>query len=201
MSMRAYSIDAVVIGGSAGALEALFAIVAALSVGFSCPLVVVVHILPDRRSYLSEVLGARAKLPVKEAEATEPLAGGTVYIAPPNYHLLIERKRCFSLSVDEPVHHSRPSIDVLFESAARAYGPGLVGILLSGANEDGAQGLASIRRAGGTTIVQAPETAEVATMPRAALRLGRADHVLSPAQIGALLARLGHSLVTDTEVL
>jgi two-component system chemotaxis response regulator CheB len=201
MSMGTHSIEAIVAGGSVGALDALSTIVTALPVGFSIPVAVVVHVPPDRRSYLSEVLAARTAVAVKEAEAKEPLAAGTIYLAPPNYHLLIEKKRCFSLSVDEPVHYSRPSIDVLFESAAWAYGPALAGILLTGANEDGARGMASIRDAGGTTIVQTPASAVVSTMPQAALSLGPADHVLSPAEIGALLARLGRSLVTHTEVL
>jgi two-component system chemotaxis response regulator CheB len=181
-------------------LDALRSIVTALPAGFPIPIAVVVHVPPDRRSYLSEVLAARSAVRVKEAEDKEPLAPGTIYLAPPNYHLLIERKRRFSLSVDDLVHYSRPSIDVLFDSAAWAYGPALAGVLLTGANEDGARGMVSIRNAGGTTIVQAPETAEAPTMPEAALRLGRADQVFSPADIGAFLARLGRSPVTDTEV-
>jgi len=198
--MGTQHIEAIVAGGSAGALEALRSIVNALPAGFPIPIAVVVHVPPHRRSYLSEVLAARSAVTVKEAEDKEPLAPGTIYLAPPNYHLLIERKRRFSLSVDDLVHYSRPSIDVLFDSAAWAYGPALAGVLLTGANEDGARGMASIRNAGGTTIVQAPETAEAPTMPEAALRLGPADQVLSPADIGAFLARLGRSPVTDTEV-
>src|SRR5262249_30989269 len=104
--------------------------------------------------------------------------------------LLIEKGRYFALSVDEPVHFSRPAIDVLFDSAADAYGPALAGVLLSGASEDGARGLARIKEAGGTTIVQSPDSAPAPTMPEAALRLSRADHVLPLGEIGPLLLRL-----------
>jgi two-component system chemotaxis response regulator CheB len=115
---------------------------------------------------------------------------GTLYVAPPNYHLLLERGRSFALSVDPPVLFSRPSIDVLFESAAEAYGPHLAGVLLSGANEDGARGLGRIARAGGLTIVESPATAAVPTMPAAALQRAAIDHTAPAAAIGALLARL-----------
>lgn len=200
IAMGPRHIEAIVAGGSAGALEALSTILPVLPAGFSIPMAVVVHVPPDRRSYLREVLAARCAVAVKEAEDKERLEAGTVYLAPPNYHLLIERTGFFSLSFDELVHYSRPSIDVLFESAAWAFGQRLAGVLLTGANEDGARGIAAIRKAGGATIVQAPETAEASTMPHAALRLGPVDHLLSPAEIGAFLARLGRSRATDTEV-
>ena len=189
-AMAGPNIEAVVLGGSAGALDALAAILPALPRELPTPLVLVVHIPPTRPSCLPEVLGARCELRVKEAEDKEPLAAGTLYVAPPNYHLLLEARRCLSLSIDEPVHFSRPSIDVLFESAADAYGPTLVGVLLTGASEDGARGLARIAERGGTTIVQAPETAAVRTMPEAALRLHRAAYVLPAAEIGPCLVRL-----------
>jgi two-component system, chemotaxis family, protein-glutamate methylesterase/glutaminase len=189
--MAARPIEAIVIGGSAGALEALGAILPALSPDVAIPIVIVLHVPPAKTSYLPEVLGARCALPVKEAEDKEPLAAGTVYVAPNNYHLLIEKKRYFSLSVDDPVHYSRPSIDVLFESAADAYGPALAGVLLTGASEDGARGLARIKAAGGETLVQSPLTALARTMPEAALRLAPADHVLPLGEIGSILSRLG----------
>src|SRR5690606_13243716 len=122
-----------------------------------------------------------------DKEAIEP---GNVYIAPPNYHLLVEKTGHFALSVDEPVHFSRPSIDVLFESAAEAYGTSLVGVLLSGANDDGGLGIASIKKAGGTALVQALETAQNRAMLDAALRLTQPDDVLPPDAIGPLLVRL-----------
>jgi len=185
-----HDIEAVVIGGSAGALDALAAILPALPRSLPQPIALVIHLPATRPSCLPEVIGTRCELHVKEAEDKEPLAAGTLYVAPPNYHLLIEARRCLSLSVDEPVHFSRPAIDVLFESAADAYGPALVGVLLTGASEDGARGLAHIAERGGTTIVQAPETAAARTMPEAALRLHQAGYVLPVTEIGPCLARL-----------
>lgn len=184
-------IDAIVIGGSAGALDALGDILPVLPFQFAIPVALVLHVPPSKPSLLVKVLSARTALRVKEAEDKEDLAPGQLYVAAPNYHVLIERRRCFSLSVDEPVHFSRPSIDVLFESAADAYGPAVAGVLLTGANEDGAAGLARIEEVGGTTIVQSPATAMVRTMPDAALRLLKCNHVLAPAEIGVFLARLG----------
>jgi two-component system chemotaxis response regulator CheB len=128
---------------------------------------------------------------VREAEDKAPLCDGTIYVAAPNYHLLIERDRSLSLSIGEPVHHSRPAIDVLFASAADAYGPAVAGLVLSGANQDGAEGLFQIRQAGGVAIVQAPATASSPMMPDAALRrVGPATHVVPLGDLGAFLARL-----------
>jgi two-component system chemotaxis response regulator CheB len=183
-------IEVIVIGGSAGALDALSAILPALPANFPIPVAMVLHV-PPTRSYLAEVLGARTRLKVKEADDKEPLTAGTIFVAPPNYHLLIERDRRLALSVDEPVFFSRPSIDVLFESAADSCGPVLAGLLLTGANEDGARGLARIKAAGGTTLVQSPETSPMVVMPEAAIRLHRIDHVLPLAEIGPHLLELG----------
>lgn len=186
--------EAIVIGGSAGALDALQSILPSLARGFALPIAVVLHMLPGRPSGLASVLGGSTALFVKEAEDKEAMSAGTLYLASPGYHLLVEKDRRFALSVDEPVHFSRPSIDVLFESAADAFGKALIGVLLSGANEDGARGLFGIRQAGGLTIVQAPETAAAPPMPEAALRLGAANHILDLAAIGELLRALagGH---------
>jgi len=183
--------EAIVVGGSAGALDALSTILPALPGDFPIPIAVVMHVSPDGATLLAPVLASRCALAVKEAEDKEPIAPGTVYLAPANYHLLIENDRWFSLSVDELVHYSRPAIDVLFESAADAYGPALLGILLTGANHDGARGMAAIHKAGGATIVQSPATAQAPTMPEAALRLFRPDLVLPLAEIGPYLARVG----------
>jgi len=185
------AIEAIVVGGSAGALDALNAILPALPGDFPIPIAVVLHVSADGAPLLISVLASRCALAIKEAEDKEPIAPGTVYIAPANYHLLVENDRWFSLSVDELVHYSRPSIDVLFESAADAYGPALLGVLLTGANQDGARGLAAIQKAGGATIVQSPATAHVPTMPEAALRLIRPDLVLPLAEIGPYLVRIG----------
>jgi two-component system, chemotaxis family, protein-glutamate methylesterase/glutaminase len=184
-------IQALVIGGSAGAIDVLGTLLPALPAGLSVPVVVVVHVPPDRPSYLPEVLGARTVLPVREAEDKEPVEPGVIYVAPPNYHLLVERSHRFALSVDAPVHFSRPAIDVLFESAAVAWGEGLAAVLLTGASADGAIGLERVRASGGLTAVQAPDSATARTMPDAALARMAPDHVLAPEPLGALLAALG----------
>jgi two-component system chemotaxis response regulator CheB len=188
--MLAGNVQAIVAGGSAGAIEALTSILPALPVDFSIPIAITLHVHPNKPSHLAQVLGMHSALLVKEAEDKEPLLPCTVYLAPPNYHLLLEAQGYFSLSVDDPVLYSRPAIDVLFDSAADAFGPGLVGLLLTGASEDGARGLARIQRAGGVTLVQSPETAAVPVMPQAALRLFAPDHVLPLDEIGPFLARL-----------
>lgn len=182
--------EAIVIGGSAGALDALQVILPALPRTLPVPVTIVLHVLAGRPSGLADIMGRSTEITVREAEDKQPLEPGVVYFAPPNYHLLIETQRYFSLSVDEPVLFSRPAIDVLFDSAADAYGSALIGVLLSGANEDGAAGLARIRASGGTTIVQAPEVAIARPMPEAAIRLGAAEHVLPSDQIAPWLSRL-----------
>lgn len=185
-------VQAIVIGGSAGALDALLAILPALPADFSIPLALVVHLPPDRPSYLADVLGRHCRLRVEEVEDKDPLRSGTLHVAPPNYHLLLERNGSLALSVDEQVLFSRPSIDVLFESAADALGSSVLGLLLTGASHDGARGLARIRRAGGTTVVQSPDSALVRTMPEAALELNAEHEVLALDQIGPFLAHLAH---------
>jgi two-component system chemotaxis response regulator CheB len=188
--MGTNEIEAIVMGGSSGALEALSTLLPALPAHCPIPVAIVVHLPPSRPSHLAQVLRARTVLPVREAEDKEPIAAGTVYVAPPNYHLLIERTRTFSLSADEPVHFSRPAIDVLFESAADAYGDHLAGIVLTGASADGARGLSAVKRRGGMAIVQSPDGAVAPEMPRAALSLVEADHVLSLTDLASLLGRL-----------
>ncbi len=184
----------IVMGGSAGAIDALSKVFGALPRSFSIPIAVVVHLPPGRPSALADVLSSKAKLDVREAEDKEPIQPQRVYVAPPGYHLLVERAGWFSLSVDELVNFSRPSIDVLFESAADALGPSVLGVLLSGANDDGAEGLRRIRERGGATLVQEPSTALVPTMPEAAIARGAAAHVLPLDQIGTFLAQLTPAL-------
>lgn len=181
--------QAVVVGGSAGAIEVVRTLVRALPSAMQCPVVIVIH-LPSHSSGLAELLAADTRLPVKQAEDKEPINPGTVYIAPPSYHLLIEANRTFALSVDPPVHYSRPAIDVLFESARDVYGTELVGVLLSGASEDGAAGLYEIHAAGGTTIVQLPRSAEAAIMPLAAMKLFEPTFIWSPNDMASGLSRL-----------
>ncbi|MET0535620.1 MAG: chemotaxis protein CheB [Steroidobacter sp.] len=173
---------AVVIGGSAGSLDVVRMIVQSLMDSLAAPIVIVIH-LPAHSSGLTELFGNHTSLPVKQAEDKEPIQPGTLYIAPPGYHLLIESHRAFALSVDPPVRFSRPAIDVLFESARDAYGANLIGILLSGASDDGAAGLHEIHQAGGVTIVQAPSSAESSIMPTAALTLFQPTHVWSPEEM------------------
>ncbi|MET0294220.1 MAG: chemotaxis protein CheB [Phenylobacterium sp.] len=162
--------QAVAIGGSAGAVQALAKILPALSPGFPAPVLVVVHIPPGRDNALVPLFQDKCEIPVKEAEDKEPALPGVVYFAPPDYHLLAEADGSLSLSSDDQVNHSRPSIDVLLESCADAFGPGLSAIVLTGANEDGAAGLRAVGEAGGLGIVEEPAGAFAPTMPRAALQ-------------------------------
>jgi two-component system chemotaxis response regulator CheB len=184
-------IEAVVIGASAGGFEALLAVLKGLPASYPMPLVVVLHLPENHESRLAELFGLRLPLRAREARDKESLAAGTVYFAPSGYHLSIESDRSFSLSCEDRVSYARPSIDVLFASAADAYGKSLAGILLTGANHDGAAGLAGMRVAGALTIVQNPATAEVSTMPEAALRRMTPDLILPLAEINSLLHRLG----------
>ncbi len=167
--MSAQPIQAIAIGASAGAVQALLRILPALPAAYPLPLLIVVHVPPDRSNALVALFQPKCLLPVREAEDKEPIAAGTIYFAPSDYHLLVEADHCLALSSDEPVNHSRPAIDVLLQSAADAYGPALVGIVLTGANHDGAAGLAAVGDAGGFAIAQEPTEAQVATMPAAAL--------------------------------
>jgi two-component system, chemotaxis family, protein-glutamate methylesterase/glutaminase len=183
--MIASQAEAVVIGASAGALEALSAILPMLPAEFSLPVMVVVHVPPDKRSVLAELFQAKCRIPVREAEDKEPIVGGTVYFAPPDYHLLVEVDRTLSLSDDEPVLFSRPSIDVLFESAADAYGRALIAIVLTGANQDGAKGMHAIVEAGGTALVQNPVGAFASAMPEAAIKMCPSARVMSLKAIAA----------------
>jgi|HubBroStandDraft_6_1064221.scaffolds.fasta_scaffold66088_3 two-component system chemotaxis response regulator CheB len=179
----------IVIGGSAGALDGLLAILPALPAAFEIPIVVVVHLAPNQQSLVPGVLERATALRVVEIEDKQPLAAATVHVAPANYHVLVERDGTLALSVDEPVHFSRPSLDVLFESAARAFGDAVVGVVLSGANEDGAHGLWRVADAGGLALIQDAATARHSIMPNAALgQLGTRARVLPPAKLAACLA-------------
>lgn len=183
-------IEAVVIGASAGGVDALVELLPALPPGFGPATVCILHVPADRDSRLAELFAARLSLPVREAVDKAPVEGGTVYFAGARYHLSIERDRVFSISCEPPVHYARPAIDVLLESAADAYGAALAGILLTGANLDGAEGMRRIKQRGGLTVVQDPNEAQVATMPQGAIRLCRPHLVLPLAAIRALLPQL-----------
>jgi two-component system chemotaxis response regulator CheB len=181
-------IDAVAIGVSAGGVEVLSVLLSSLPASCRASFFIVMHIPRERPSLLSDVFGAKCALPVREAEDKEPVQPGTVYFAPPDYHMLLDRGPILALSSDEPVHFSRPSIDVLFDSAADIYGERLLGLILTGANQDGAEGLAAVGRAGGRTVVQEPGGAAVPFLPEAALQEGPVDFVLSLAQLQDLFA-------------
>jgi two-component system chemotaxis response regulator CheB len=181
------AIDAVVIGASAGGVEALSVVLTALPDAGRVPVFVVLHVPRDRPSVLVDVFSPKCRARVREATDKDPIEPGTIYFAPPDYHLLVEAGGTLALSSDEPVHFSRPSIDVLFESAADVYGAGLLGIVLTGGNADGADGLDAIRRAGGVTAVQDPAEAYARAMVDAALRKGPAHHVLPLAGVADLL--------------
>ena len=178
------------VGASAGGVEALFAILPALPAGLRGAVFVVLHLPRDGQSLLAEIFGPKCALPVREAEDKEPVEPGTIYFAPPDYHLLVDAGPRLSLSADEPVHYSRPSIDVLFESAADAYGERLLGILLTGANHDGAAGCGGGAARRRHHARAAADSAQSPLMPQAALeRL--ADPDLRAGAAGQLAALLG----------
>ncbi|HEX3920539.1 MAG TPA: chemotaxis protein CheB [Caulobacteraceae bacterium] len=188
--LEAPVIGAVVIGASAGAVEALSRLLPAFPADYPAPVLVVVHVPAGRGNVLVPLFQARCRAVVKEAEDKEPLRGGTIYFAPSDYHLLVEPDHTVSLSSDAPVLHSRPSIDVLFESAADAFGPALAGVVLTGANEDGAAGLRAIEAAGGRVLVEDPAGAYAPAMPAAALAACEAARRLSLDAIGSHLVDL-----------
>ncbi|OYO30301.1 chemotaxis protein CheB [Janthinobacterium sp. PC23-8] len=180
----------IAIGASAGGVEALGLLLCALPASCRASVVVVLHLAPGRSSRLPLLYAARCLLPIREAQDKEPLQPGVVYFAAPDYHLQIEPDRSFSLSLEAPVYFSRPSIDVLLETAACAYRREMLAIILTGASADGAQGLAKVRQLGGGAWVQDPATASSPAMPAAALRLAGADRLLDIGQLAASLALL-----------
>lgn len=186
-------LEAVVVGVSAGGHEVLKLLLQALPSSFSLAMIIVQHLHPLQDKFFVEYLNGLCALTVREAEEKEPVVPGMVYFAPPNYHLLIERDRTFSLSTDEKVNFSRPSIDVLFESAAEAYGAAVVGVILTGASRDGAAGLRRIWECGGPALVQDPGTAQFPAMPLAAIEVAKDSRILKVEEIGALLAQMGQT--------
>jgi len=181
---------AVAIGVSTGGVEALKRVLPALPAGFPLPVLVVIHIAVASGDGLARLLDGVSHLRVKEADEGELLAGGAAYLAPPGYHLLVELDGRTALTLDPPVSFARPSADVLFESASACYGAALIGVVLTGAGSDGANGLAHIGEAGGYTIVQDPDSAVMDSMPRAALARRTPDRVVALDEIGALLRQL-----------
>ncbi|WP_239021001.1 chemotaxis protein CheB [Pontibacter arcticus] len=174
----------ILIGGSAGSIEVIFKIIPALRDGFTIPVVLVIHRpASSKEGFITDVLSTKTPLYLKEATEKEIIQPGTVYLAPADYHLLLEKDHTFSLEASEKVQYSRPSIDVTFEAAAEQYGETLVGIILTGANSDGSKGIEAIARHGGHTIAQDPATAEISTMPQAAISTGKVQQVLTTEEI------------------
>jgi two-component system chemotaxis response regulator CheB len=186
MSSGARPVEAVVIGGSAGSVAVLGELLPGLPADYP-PVLIVIHVLPSSPSLLANLFAPVCAVRVVEAEPGAPLERGVVYFAPSDYHLLVETGRRCALSIEPPVHFSRPAIDVLFESAADVYGRALVGVVLTGASADGAEGLAAVARRGGRAIVQDPESAESKVMPRAALAAVPGARVVP---LSAMLAEL-----------
>ena len=187
-----FDAEVVAIGASAGGIDALLSLLVGLQPPVAAPVIVVLHLPEQHESRLAQVFGQRLDVPVREALPRAPAEPGTVYFAPPGYHLLLESDRSFSLSCDEPVLFSRPSIDVLLESCAQACGPALLGMVLTGANEDGARGLAAVKACGGLTAVQDPDEAAHPTMPLAAIRTADPEFVLPLAGLRGLLHTVIH---------
>jgi two-component system, chemotaxis family, protein-glutamate methylesterase/glutaminase len=189
-ALRGRRVELVVIGGSAGGVDALIGLLPSIPATFRATVVCILHVPPDRDSRLAELFELRAALPVREARDKEQLEPGVIYFAGSGYHLSVERDRCFSLSCEPPVQFARPAIDVLMESSADAYGPALAGILLTGANHDGADGMCHIRERGGLTVVQDPGEAQASAMPIEAIRRCAPHLVLPLSGIRTLLPML-----------
>lgn len=181
--------SAIAIGGSAGSIETLGVLLPAIA-PTALPILVVVHLRANEPTRLPELLGSKCRLPVRMPFDKQPCDGATVWLAPPDFHMLVERDRVFSVVIDEPAHFSRPAIDVLFESAADAFGPALVAIVLGGASQDGASGAARVRQRGGFVIVEDPATTEFTVMPTAAVERAQPQIVIDRQGIAALLAEI-----------
>ncbi len=188
---------AVVIGASAGAIDALKQIIPQLPHDLSIPVIIVVHLAARKESLLPQIFRPLTPIGIREPNDKEPVGAG-IWFAPPDYHLLVEKDHTFSLSLDTPVKFSRPSIDVLFSAAAEAYGDGLLAVLLTGANDDGADGLRDVRQRAGRVIVQDPATAEASEMPKAGLRVATPIFTGSTSMIGAFLATLLQRAASDS---
>lgn len=181
---------AIVIGASAGGMDAIRTLLINLNKEVKIPIVIAQHLSPSSDNYMVNHLNEICSFYVKEADDKEKILPGTVYISPPNYHLLVERDETLSLTVDSRVNYARPSIDVLFESAADTYLDNLIGIILTGANCDGSNGLKKIKELGGMAIVQDPSTAYANFMPKAALEITKVDYILSLYEISSKLNEL-----------
>lgn len=181
------AMEAVVIGLSAGGMKAIGKLISGLNPNHKIPIIIVQHLHPEQTEYYIEYFQQFTSLQVNTVKDTDEIIPKRIYFAPPDYHLLVDDKKTLSLYYDEKVNYSRPSIDLLFESAAEVFGKNLVGILMTGANKDGAKGLYKIKTYGGITIVQSPDTAEFSAMPKSALELFSPDYIMSIKEITAFL--------------
>ncbi len=182
--------DAIIIGGSAGSLDVLLKVFPSLSITITFPVIIVLHRKPGADSLLTEILSSKTKLIVKEVEEKEAIQPGVIYLAPSDYHLLVENNRTFSLDGSEKINYSRPSIDVTFQSAAEVYKENLVCLLLSGGNSDGAEGLRFVKKYGGHTLIQNPGSAVVSYMPAYAEGNLAIDRVMEVEEIGPYINSL-----------
>jgi len=182
--------EAVIIGGSAGSFPVVTKILESIPASFPLPLIMCLHRLKDKREGFKEALEIKSQLPVEEPNDKDRITPGMAFLAPANYHLLVEDRQTFSLATTEMVQYSRPSIDVLFESAADVYQDALLAIILSGANRDGAQGMRRVKNKGGYALVQDPKLSAMTTMPEAAIHSTSIDQVLSVDAIIAFLSQL-----------
>ncbi len=178
------------IGGSAGSLKVLLEILPNIKDDLSFPIIIILHRKSTSDSMLAELLNSRTNLIVVEAEEKEKLMAGYIYLAPPDYHMLIEKDKSISLDFSEKLNYSRPSIDITFMAASEIYGKKTTALLLSGANSDGVDGLNIIKQNNGTTLVQDPVTAEVDFMPKQAIMHAKIDLILKPKQIAAFINRI-----------
>jgi len=181
---------AIVIGASAGGFDAISTVLMDLKEDFNVPILIVQHLSACSDNYMVTHLNEICRINVLEAKEKEKVHSGNAYVAPPNYHLLVEQDETLSLTVEPKVNYARPSIDVLFETAANVYGNGLIGVILTGANSDGSKGLKRIVELGGIAIVQDPKTAELSSMPMAAIAITKVDYVLELRDISTILAEL-----------
>jgi len=190
MKKKDMKYKAIVIGVSAGGLEALKKILPELPADFPVPVIVIQHRHPFSDESLEKAMDDQCRVKVEQINDKTSIKPGYVYFAPPNYHVMIEEDMTFSLTLDPAVNFSRPSIDVLFESAAETFGNKLIGIVLTGANKDGSEGLAQIKKKGGLAIVQDPDTAEVDVMPLSAIAATKVDYILKLELIAEMLVKI-----------
>ena len=193
MNIDSAKYKALIIGGSAGSFQVVTKILSSLSDKFPLPVLLCLHRLKHVRSGFVEALSLKSNIPIEEPNDKDQLKPGRAYLAPANYHMFIELANRIALSTDDPVNHSRPSIDLSFITAANAYRDKLIGIILSGANRDGALGIKIVAEKGGITIVQDPKECEVKTMTESAMQLTKVDYVYSSEEIIRFLSKLNYS--------